>query len=332
MNPFILTPARKKDFVDRELIVEQVLDIVIGKGLGDVWVEGERQVGKTSLLQFLEYKGDELVDSFTHYHTEKEMTPTFLYFNVQAVETIDEFYKLSADSIRSRFDMKGKTVKNAYDNFVDHLKIIFKNGFYPVLLIDEFDSMLENFDARQLVLFIKKFNATLEHIHSLPLKPKAFSCIFASNSSFSEILYAKDVNIKSQSGLKFESVDLTWFPKQYVAEMAERYLQKNKVRFTPKEIDLCFKYTQGYPYFTQKMFRLMYNAKMKITDYKEFERFVKEAIGKEFERTIKNWGAEKMPNRTIYKLKELFNSKAADKVIDLSFKALDSIIKSQLMR
>ena len=332
MNPFILTPARKKDFINRQEILKLILQTVISKGLGDVWVEGERQVGKTSLLQYIEYKGDDLIARFKHYHTEQEMIPVFLYFNVQAVDTIDEFYKTSSDTIRSRFDLKFKQVANAYENFVNHIKVIFKQGFYAILLIDEFDSMLENFDPKQLLLFIKKFNSTLEHIPTLPHKPKAFSCVFAANSSFSEILYSKEVQIKSQSGLKFEAFELEWFSIDYVKELADRYLLKNKVTFTPKEIELCYKYTQGYPYFTQKMFRLMYLNKPKFDNYKDFEKFIKQEIGKEFARTIEAWGAEKMPNRTISKLQQMFGGKTADKFLDLTFRTLDNLIKAQMMR
>lgn len=333
MNPFILTPARKNDFINRKEIINNILDTIIGRGLGDVWIEGERQVGKTSLLQYLEFKGDEFVPKFVHYHTETEMIPVFLYVNVQAIDSPKEFFKELSYTIKSRFDIKNsKNKKTEYEEFIALVSQFFKQGYYIIFLIDEFDSMLENFENRELLLFIKKFNSTLESFSTLTNKPKAFSCIFAANSSFSEVLYNKNIELRSQSGLKFEAFELDWFTFEHVKELAEKYLAKNKLKFTQKEIELCYKYTRGYPYFTQKMFRIMYQAKLNIKDEKEFEKYVKKELGKEIVRTIEAWGSEKMPKRTIVKLQELFNSSLKDKFFDIISKTIDTYIKTQLFR
>ncbi|HLP48915.1 MAG TPA: hypothetical protein VK469_23445 [Candidatus Kapabacteria bacterium] len=52
-NPFIYnSPVRGADFYNRDVIIDRLLkETVTGKTLGNVWITGERQVGKTSLLR-----------------------------------------------------------------------------------------------------------------------------------------------------------------------------------------------------------------------------------------------------------------------------------------
>jgi polynucleotide 5'-kinase involved in rRNA processing len=55
-NPFVYNaPVRGEDFFNREeTIIEILKETVTGKSQGTVWVVGERQVGKTSLLRYLQ--------------------------------------------------------------------------------------------------------------------------------------------------------------------------------------------------------------------------------------------------------------------------------------
>jgi len=103
-------------------------------------------------------------------------------------------------------------------------------------------------------------------------------------------------------------------------------LQNSDIKFTDKEIKLCYKYTQGYPYFTQKLLSIMYDNKTMFTKEKEFEKMIKMEYGKEFESTIKAWGAQKMPPRTAEKLKNLAG-KAGDNLFAVGLKTLEAYLK-----
>ncbi len=309
MNPFIYNaPVRRNDFFNREETIQKAMNHLLGKAQGDVWLTGERQIGKTSLLQCLETSGTDYVADFIHYGTGRAMKPVFIYANVQGVAGADDFFGFLHYGLKSKFDMKARFGKNTYKNLIAGLIVAFNQGYYPVFLVDEFDSMLETLsltNAADVTAFIKLLNATAETLKELPAKPKAFSCMYAANCSMNDLL--GNLNLKEivGSGLKFEAVELTWFSKEQVTGLVSQYLQNNALQLTSKEIELCHKYTQGYPYFTQKLLSIMYEQRPNFANEKEFENTIKAEFGREFEKTIKAWGAQKMPSRTVGKLKEL---------------------------
>jgi AAA+ ATPase superfamily predicted ATPase len=80
MNPFVFNaPVRSSDFFNREKVIKKIIELLFGKAQGDIWLTGERQVGKTSVLQHLENSGDEYAKPFFHYIIKKEMKPVFIY-------------------------------------------------------------------------------------------------------------------------------------------------------------------------------------------------------------------------------------------------------------
>jgi AAA+ ATPase superfamily predicted ATPase len=324
MNPFVYNaPVRRSDFSNRLIIMQKVMSQIFGKSQGDVWIIGERQVGKTSILQYIETNADDYVKAFLHYGLQKEMKPVFIYLNVQNVTDSEGFYEFFCYGLKRRFDIKETHIKKTYQDFINILISKFNDGFYTVFLIDEFDSMIEGIaktGSDNVLSFIKKLNATSESIRQLPMHPKAFSLVYAANCSMSKLLNDLDIKETIGSGLKFEPLELEWFSKDQIKKLADNYLEKSDIRFTKSEIELCYKYTQGYPYFTQKFLFMMYEKK--IAHQVDFTDEIIKEFGEEFERTIKAWGSQKMPLRTAEKIKKLA-ANTGEKIFDAGLKVLE---------
>ncbi len=329
MNPFVYNaPVRRSDFSNRKTIMQKIMNQIFEKSQGDIWIIGERQVGKTSILQYIETNADDYVKSFLHYGMQKEIKPVFIYLNVQNITESEEFYKFLCYGLENRFDIKEKHVEKGYEYFLNILINKFRDGFYPVFLIDEFDSMIEGIAEKgsyDVLDFIKNLNSASESIMRLPNNPKAFSCIYAANCSMSKLLNDLDINETIGSGLKFETVELEWFSKDQIKKLADAYLGKSDIKFTEKDIELCYKYTLGYPYFTQKFLFMIYEKK--ITASVDFTEEIIKEFGKEFEKTIKAWGAHKMPLRTAEKIKKLAAA-GGEKIFDAGLKVLEHYMTS----
>ena len=109
MNPFVYNqPVKGDDFFDREDEVQRILkETVLGKSQGSVWITGERQVGKTSLLQYLRWHGEEHRHEVQVYGNGSEkMLAAFVFVNVQDCRTEAEFYRALAIGLRNYFDFK----------------------------------------------------------------------------------------------------------------------------------------------------------------------------------------------------------------------------------
>ncbi len=94
-NSFIYNaPVRGIDFCNREEIIKKLLyETVTGRSKGNVWVTGERQVGKTSLLRYIQSKYENYDKKIKLYPTEENFSVAFIYLNVQDTETRDDFFR-----------------------------------------------------------------------------------------------------------------------------------------------------------------------------------------------------------------------------------------------
>jgi hypothetical protein len=333
MNPFIFdAPVRRDDFFNRKEIMQETIFRLFDNTQSNVWLVGERQVGKTSFLQYMENNAYENIKSFLHYGIQKELKPVFIYLNAQGFLDSDEFYYFLNYGLKSKFDIKQKQKEqksDSYENFINNLLTKFDGGFYPVFLIDEFDSMLETFaraNRGNFLNFIKRFNSTLESIWQRSQCPKCFGAVLAANSTMDELLKNLNLDPTIGSGLAVRILNMEWFTEQQVKELADNYLQKSDIEFTQKDIDICYKYTQGYPYFTQRMFSLMYENRSKPDEQEDFYKKIKKEFCKEFENTIKEWGAENMPELTIGKLKKLLKE-IGDKLFDGVRKIIETSVE-----
>ncbi len=74
----------------------------------------------------------------------------------------------------------------------------------------------------------------------------------------------------------------------------------------------------------------MYEKKPGFTNENEFEKIIKDEFGMEFKRTIEAWGKQRMPSRTIEKLKTLA-SRSGDQLFSVGMNILESYVSGKIV-
>ena len=336
MNPFVYnSPVRGKDFYDREDAQKKILkETVLGKSQGNIWITGERQIGKTSLMRHIQSLNETAQYKISPYGSNKEMNVAFVYINVQGCQNEDDFYNIIWQGLKDSFDFKINKTETGYLNFISALDEVYsKRNYYVVLLIDEFDAYLETIAYKRpesATRFLAKLSSLLQEVDEIEDGSKAFGCVFTANHDMKDLLTENFIDVRG-SGLIVEAMHLNWFTREQIKGLASLYLEGNSIGFSDLEIDLCYKATYGYPYFTQKMLSLMYEARTNMKSGKEYLELVKEQFGKMFEETIDDWGGEKMPIRTLKKLMELVKEmEIGEKLVKALFVTLEVYLKSRI--
>jgi len=304
-NPFVYNaPVRGSDFFDRDETINRLLkETVTGKSQGSVWITGERKVGKTSLLSYLYWKYGHYNEKIRLYDTDEYFDAAFVFLNTQYNRTREDFYQNMLQSVKTYSDFKIEPQADAFTNFTNVIKSLMDvQKYYFFFLVDEFDALVESMaikDQETANLLLSELNSFIEGTGKI-----RFSCIFAANQSYNELMKQCSIDIRG-SGLAKEPLELPWFTKDQVKELAQQYLKNQSLQFTQEETDFCFKMTQGYPYFVQKLFSIMYDQKMKNLDPNTYLSIVKKEYGKAFEDTVKDWNVSNMPKRTMEKIESL---------------------------
>jgi hypothetical protein len=292
-NPFIYNaPVRGSDFIGRREIVEKIFtETILKKSQGDVWVTGERQVGKTSLLKYIQAGGEKLDKKINLYGVEGEFNAAFIYLNVQDISNRRDFYENLRQSLESYFEFKIELTGEAVENFIKALGFLFfDKKYYIVFLLDEFDVFIERLAADEpkgAASFLDEFNKLRQGISNLADAPKTFGCVFASQQTTGEILEKNGITMRG-SEWTVELMELPFFSREETGELAEHYLKDNPVSFSKDDVDHCFKMTRGYPYFVQKMFAVIYEHK--APGAADYMRKAQREYADAFQETSRGWG------------------------------------------
>lgn len=310
VNPFIYNaPVRGEDFFNRETVIEQLLkETVLSKSQGNLWITGERQVGKTSLLRYIQLKYEDFDQKIKLYGSKQLYDVAFIYTNVQDCDSRDKFYQNLRIGLKNFFDFKLKISGKPFDDFIQALLYSYQLNYYIIFLIDEFDAFIQNFmnsDSGEAVTFLGEMNKLSSSITFIKNDPKVFGCIFSANASYAELL--KEIGLKKDigSGLVTEGMELDWFTEKQATRLAISYLKGNPVQFTSDDLRFCFKMTKGYPFFLQRLFYELYEEKTKYPSDKNYLKKIKKKYGLIFQKTIKSWGGKMLPGRTAGKLIKL---------------------------
>ena len=307
MNPFIYTqPVSGKDFCNREEAISFIENFTLSDKSGNVWITGERQIGKTSLLHkvFIKHTSEQKI--IKRYNTEVKIC--FVYTNVQDCINQDEFFMYLYVELKKTFDFKLKPGKDHKANFIQAIEYIYqKTGSFVVFLVDEFDACLRliaETNQTQEKQLLNTINRISEGVISATGIIRKCSFVFASNHSPSDLA---DLNIIPFGSFTVQEYELKWFTKEQTNSLVAEYLENEQLKFTKKEIALCFEATHGYPYFTQKLLAIMHELKPLYVDEKDFRKTIAKKFAEEIEQTIKTWGGESMPKRTLKGLKEMIS-------------------------
>lgn len=315
-NPFVcFLPVRGDDFFNREKIIKEIETICIyAKAQGDVWIAGERQVGKTSL--FLELvrriNSSDIYTSIYAYNKTEDFRIYPLYISCQAIKDDKELYINLIKSLSDEFDYKISKEKTAFENFKDCLIHIHLQKYYIIFLLDEFDAFLEKF-CKNSIEGTNNFIDNLNTIkNTFPVKQnliKIFSMVFASNYGFKEIFNVLDIKGHGSGLQSIVEKELTWFTFDQIKKLIKLYLRDNKkVEFTEKEIEYCYKMTKGYPLFTQKLLYILYEEKLNSQNDIMIikNKAIKKQFVEDFQKIIKNWEAQtKLSTKALSNLKKI---------------------------
>jgi Cdc6-like AAA superfamily ATPase len=261
----------------------------------------------------------------------------FIYLNVQDNKTRDDFFNNLQQGLKNFFDFKLEGLEDAKRNFLNSLEYLhFEKKYYIVFLLDEFDAFIETLSVRDresASSLLSELN-TLTEGSASAFKDgvKAFGCIFATNHTAHDLL-KEDIVRRIGSGLITQSMRLDWFTPSQVAELAQHYLEDNHIQLTGEEIEFCFKMTQGYPYFVQVLFSIIYEQKAKGAVSKDHLRKIKKRYSEIFEETVNGWGGTYMPKPTLEKLKGLtgkISKTVGDKALTVIFKGIEEYLKMQI--
>lgn len=308
MNPFVFTePISDKRFCDREEAIKFVEKFTLSsESAGNVWINGERQIGKTSLLHKLFLKNKNEPKIVKRYGRESSIN--FVYTNVQDCINKDEFFFYLYQKLKESFDFKFKISNDNQKNFLLALEYIYeKTNNFMVFLIDEFDACLRlisetnKTEVKQLLNTINRISEG-EILQTGLVKKAAF--VFASNHSLTDLA---EMEIVPYGSFSVQEYDLKWFSESDVKEMIKKYLTQREVKFTAKEIKLCYKVTSGYPYFTQKLLGIMYEQRPNFPNERDFLKVIGEKYADDIKQTIKTWGGESMPSRTKSGLRKMID-------------------------
>jgi len=305
MNPFIPTSqALGQDFFNRDEIVESIVNKVCGeKAQGDVWISGERKMGKTSLLLHLWSKYTQNPKTIVTYQSDEERKVRFVYVNVIGCADEEEFYREMYDGLKS-FDLKSPKKSKYAESFInDIIRIYTEKQTYVVFLIDEFDSYVGNAVQKNkdsVSIALNRFSSILQRKLIDNKYQKTFSCVFTANHSVSELKDKTEINALG-SFLELSADSLEGFTEKQVSELAHNYLKDNFIKFSDDEIEICWKATKGYPLFVQQFFWTLYNHKQYYLNDKSLDKVI-EKYTKELVAVIDSWSGENMPKRTKNKL------------------------------
>ena len=310
-NPFIYrSVVLRKDFFNREQIIKTILnEAIVGTSQGDVWITGERKVGKTSLIKYIHQNYQELIPEFVDiYEINKTMKPIFAFANVQYCRTETEFYNELWQSVNNELDVKYHIPDEPEINFINAVKDALDTNFYIVFLIDEFDAFLETMaieSPTNVRSFINKLNSFLNSFTGY--SHKVFSCVFTSNQEIQDLDNKYNLQLTG-SGLDIKNYELEWFSKNQIIQLTKKYLQESTFIFSEKEIDILYKYTDGYPYFSQRILYLMFEYKNKNQVKEIDELVIRKFAQEEYEQTIRFWLGQNMNRRTYEKLNNLLKN------------------------
>ncbi|KPA18813.1 archaeal ATPase [Candidatus Magnetomorum sp. HK-1] len=193
MNPFIYnTPVRGDDFCNRVDTIQRLLNqTVTGKSQGNVWLVGERQVGKTSLLRYIQLAYEDFNERIHIYGSTETVKVAFIYFNCQTLKNPDDYYHHIYQSLINHFDFKHTEQENAYSCYIETFKRAYASNYYIVLLLDEFDAFLKRLiqkNADQAEYLLSDINKMSQAFSEIKIEPKVFGCIFAANYTLSALV------------------------------------------------------------------------------------------------------------------------------------------------
>ena len=264
ISPFIYEkPVTGKYFFERKTLFDKMFNHLFrSNDLGNIWLQSDLQVGKTSVLKQICKSHNK--DNYTN----KMQEVKFVYLDCQGITpscqkttpNANDLLISIAESIAIELGMSSNFVKN-YDFYYDIFRQVQENNFYIILLLDEFDSLFTIFDIvdkRVCANIIKQMRSNINSIGKIKGQPKLMGAVFSANKPYE--YYSKNLgNIGSQ--LNYLPLNIEWFDDLSIEKLINQYLP-NDTFFNEDDIKLCFSISKGHPKLVQKVLDIIYKSKI----------------------------------------------------------------------
>lgn len=256
-NPFSFgNPIRDpRRFIGRRSDLQQIVDRLRSSAHESTSIVGERRIGKTSLLKYLDNKqaAAELGLPMEDY--------CLVYMDFQGLADITprRFWRRVLQKMKREIchpdlipqieEIMGLEQLDLFD-LEDLFASVMDRGLTVALLLDEFEYVTQNPNFGSD--FFGALRALAIH-HGLPL-------ITATRRELVDLCHSEEIKGSPFFNI-FANLVLRPFSPVKVDELIRTYLSDTEVEFTEPETDLVLRLGGGYPFFTQIACHYLYEAK-----------------------------------------------------------------------
>jgi hypothetical protein len=253
-------PVKNDQFVDRNEILNSIINYTTGHDLGNIWLQGDFQTGKTSTLYNLPI--EPIIDNSTG------VNYRFVYFDCQCFLTRKSLLEAIAAKINLELDLGVQTTDVYEDYFTAVFAAVHRTHQYVIIMFDEFDSLFSKISREDLgasMTTMKNIRSALNGIQFLPRQPKLMGAVFSSTKSY-EDLTDKFEFIGSK--LNYNTLQINWFDHGDIKLLAKTYLAEDLKLLTDDDILNCYRISHGHPMVAQKVLELIYSTRKSGIDIK----------------------------------------------------------------
>ena len=249
-SPFIYNVVAENDkFYGRDEIIREILGYTAkNNDFGNVWLLGQNQVGKTSILKRIQRYNSQNIQ------ISNNRTVKFIYIDCQYFFPKDDFLNYFARQVN--YTLSLGVAESESDFFTSVFNQVYLHNIYIVYLFDEFDSIfnhIDDFDIKLSMNIMKTVRSIINGIQHLPNQPKLIGAVFSSRKIYGDVTNGfKNIG----SPLNFLKIDIPWFGIEDIQLLVEHYGCANI--FTKNDYLFCFRLSKGHPKLVQKTLELIY--------------------------------------------------------------------------
>ncbi len=272
-------------FIDREEEIQAIASQLFGDGRGSVAISGERRIGKTSLLHYLNAR-----KVFDLYQIDMEKV-LMTFVDCEGIYSFHEFWNQAAtrfkialsagtypETIVKEIDMLLTKEQISFSDILMTLNSFAQQEYYVILLVDEFDWLIRE-DTEESIRKTQKLLYDLRNLLNQDILVGYFSMVVATRLPLDYAV--RKVHV---SGSPFHNIFipqiLNSFSSRDISNLCSIYLQNPDVQIHLDEIDLCYRLSGGYPYLFQMAMNIVFNIhalETSVSDERILEDFEQQA-------------------------------------------------------
>ncbi len=264
-------------FINREKGIQTTISQLFGPGRGSIAISGERRIGKTSLLHYLNtgkvFENEKYTRAFERLGINLEKV-LMTFVDCEGIDSFTEFWQLvfTRFKIDPKSDSFPQTIKSemkrllskkqiSYTDILPFLHKCRQQEYYVILLVDEFDWLIreENYESLQKT---RKFLYALRNLMNQDILRGYFSMVIATRLPLDYSLKNVEKELGSPFHNIFLSLTLEPFKNEDIAELFSIYVKELDIQESEKiskKIDLCYRLSGGYPYLFQMAGNILFN-------------------------------------------------------------------------